>query len=99
MLFVIRRYRQWVWSFIEVYWKRFIDNCLCRSKLERLTRDLLEDQIAIIEDIITVFTLSRRAYCHILPLIENRKKVTSFPLWKTEINCCYVCSVDSVLDC
>ena len=27
-------------------------------------RDLFEDQIAIIEDRITVFMLSRRAYCH-----------------------------------
>ena len=45
-----------------------IDNCLCRSKLERLMRDLFEDQTAIIEDRITVLVLLRRAYCHTMKL-------------------------------
>ena len=35
-------------------------------------RDLFEDQIAIIEDRITVFMLSRRAYCHIEQSYRNK---------------------------
>ena len=45
-----------------------INNCLCRSKLERLMRDLFEGQIAIIEDRITVLVLLCRAYCHTIKL-------------------------------
>ena len=58
-----------------------IDNCLRRSKLERLKRDLFEDRIAIIEDRVTVFTLSRRAYCHTNITINVLHKQKYFTLF------------------
>ena len=62
-------------EFSEVYWIRLITVCADHKTWKSNAWFPFQDQIAIIEDRITVFMLSRRAYCHIFPLIENRNKL------------------------